>query len=765
VAEFVIEAEVPLNTLIVFDSVPIPPATVFNDRKHRTEQEEVMLSRAASRCFNKLPRHVRCYNFASTEYKLCFGGLPIADGVKLRREAIAYLDTFEPESWFADPVTSMVNGKYLTNGNPVPTLDAFERENGVINMATPDEVDEIVKHMQNFEPKRDYRDSVRAMEKDIFDNYSAQLIGNQAVDFRKQDGVTEIEESVQANLVERRMNDLLLQDEDAGRVKICRAPAYVGCVSNFSNFLDLSRKVLRNIELGVPAIVLSRSNTTQHMFRWTQLLVTLMEKHGVDPGLLTYAAFSIKDTHRMFDACREGAMYITCSRAVASSVREAHGNVMSSTGGPNTLVAPAMTDEIRDAIQLSAMIENSGQCTALRHACIAGATDADMELMFNNAPVVTTPQDALRNGAFAGVFDETHPAPFNLVEGYTSHPLHDNIAYRLGEQLPADGIEEQWRQVYVDMTSVEPKQFGTDEQIESLSSWLVRNQPITLAMNTVNADMSYARKLFEQTGQVVYTVGFEGEVALTCQARPQEGEVFGEFPVRRDLAKYTRYPVVVPSPTPAYNCHYEEKYLKKIDKKNGHVAALEEFLPDIESSVVRGFCILLHEYLADACGVNRGDGKNTGGPDRTILYGLQRPPMNGQDTILRCDAYTSFDELAPTLLPFYVTNALPCVRVSCDPKNTDLLSQLKRMSGLQRKVDEQTEAEFSSICDNAELYNVVLPHALADNNNTASLEQFPMVGQFVSLYFPLGHVKSTRRDDEDFANFFSESKKWLKMRA
>ena len=87
------------------------------------------------------------------------------------------------------------------------------------------------------------------------------------------------------------------------------------------------------------------------------------------------------------------------------------------------------------------------------------------------------------------------------------------------------------------------------------------------------------------------------------------------------------------------------------------------------------------------------------------------------------------------------------------------------MSGLQRKVDEQTEAEFSSICDNAELYNVVLPHALADNNNTASLEQFPMVGQFVSLYFPLGHVKSTRRDDEDFANFFSESKKWLKMRA
>ena len=51
------------------------------------------------------------------------------------------------------------------------------------------------------------------IEEEIFESHAPFLIGNQAVDFLKQDGVTEIEESVQANLVERRLNDKLLADE------------------------------------------------------------------------------------------------------------------------------------------------------------------------------------------------------------------------------------------------------------------------------------------------------------------------------------------------------------------------------------------------------------------------------------------------------------------------------------------------------------------------------------------------------------------------
>ena len=316
----------------------------------------------------------------------------------------------------------------------------------------------------------------------------------------------------------------------------------------------------------------------------------------------------------------------------------------------------------------------------------------------------------------------------------------------------------------MDLTSPSASEFGSDKQVSDLAKWLVRNQPITLAMNTVDGDMDYARKLFEQTGQVVYTVGAEGNPALTCQARPQEGEVFGEFPIRKELGQHTKYPVVVPSPTAGYNCHYTVDFLnKKGQEKAG--GELGELLSSVESSAVRGFCMLVNEYLADACGAHRGDGSKTGGPNRTILYGLQRPPLNGEDSVLRCSDSTSFDELAPSLLPFFVTNAWPNCRISVDPANASLLEKLNGVESLKGKIDVEGEAAFKDRCEKTNFYNIVAPEALADGTNTKSLEEFPLVGHFVSLYFPLGHIKSTKSDDEEFVKFFSASEKWLSMRA
>ena len=203
----------------------------------------------------------------------------------------------------------------------------------------------------------------------------------------------------------------------------------------------------------------------------------------------------------MMAACPEGALYLTSSREVAAAARAGHGNVMASTGGPNTLVAPAMTEEISDAIKLSAMIENSGQCTALRHAVVPGATMEDLDAMFTDAPIISTPQDALRNGAFAGVFDGKHRGPFESLDGYKFAGESGNIAYKVSAEMPGDDLNEQWRQTYVDMTSFKGE-FGSASMVKGLGEWLVKHQPISLAMNTTGGDLSWARSLFEQTGQV-----------------------------------------------------------------------------------------------------------------------------------------------------------------------------------------------------------------------------------------------------------------------
>ena len=566
-------------------------------------------------------------------------------------------------------------------------------------------------------------------------------------------------------------------------------------VSNFSNFLDLFRKTIRSLEFGIPCVILGRSHTTQHPYRWSELLVKLMKDENIDPGMLTYLSCSLEDvvyiTSRCSGTC--GALYTTCSRSLAKSIKSSYPNTISSTGGPNTLLTTQWTDPVVNAIRSSASIECAGQCTALRHLVVPEYVHLrDVGAMFDDVVHVSSPIDALRDGGFDGVFDghggTFPPASNSGGDGgggggeahYSKHELKDAY-FRVGPAYPSpenNEMNEYWRKVVIDVTNSLPSDDdssmsadGSDrlrKEVEDLSRWLIRHQPISLAVNAQRSKVfDIGLALFEKTSLVVTTIGSTDVIdtppAMTCQARPQDAECFGEFPPRRRMGEYTKFPVIIPSSTPSYDSCYRKKYLESrtpnvLDGTScpGHVM---DWLLDITDPATRGYCVELVAYLCDATAVNPKRGCGTG---RTTLWGLQRPPiLDGLRTLVRCGPLASFDDLSPMFLPFYSTNARSQVELSVDGSNVGLLDKLTKhdldnhVFGVVVESEETLQHRLHEGED--DFYNVVrVPLDCPDKT-------FPLLGQFVSLYLPLGHIKSTMQNDDEFINYFGRSEKWLKM--
>jgi len=151
----------------------------------------------------------RQFNFASSQYNAAVHlskrqadagdrlhpNLPTPNFDQLRRAALSYMDNFDKKIWHERPIASVVNGERLEDGENIPSMDAFGNVNGGIKHCNDQELGSIIRHINSVKPKKkDYRQEIRKVEKKLFEEYSGELIGNQALDFWKQDGVTEIEE-------------------------------------------------------------------------------------------------------------------------------------------------------------------------------------------------------------------------------------------------------------------------------------------------------------------------------------------------------------------------------------------------------------------------------------------------------------------------------------------------------------------------------------------------------------------------------------------
>lgn len=280
----------------------------------------------------------------------------------------------------------------------IDTKDALGLINGKQIYANYNDIQLIKNHIMNYKTLyNDLRIPIRNIEHILLNDpyYIGTLIGNQCIDFYKQDGITEIEESILANTIERRLNDILLDYNinHNNMITINRQSIYVSTVSNFTNFLDLFRKTIRSLEIGIPVIILCRSNTSQHSYRWTKLLNDLIiqqnneqdESMYIDPGMITFISCSLNDIKSILYDCSShtGNLYATCSRELASQMKSNYYNTIASTGGPNTLIytPPSSStsydiendnnmSKLYNAIRISSSIECAGQCTALRHVVL-----------------------------------------------------------------------------------------------------------------------------------------------------------------------------------------------------------------------------------------------------------------------------------------------------------------------------------------------------------------------------------------------------------
>jgi len=763
----------------------------------------------------------RSFHFATPEYASCFVNLPEPDPAYFRRQAVDYLrQQYDPQLWYDTPVCSLLRGERLTAASAtaattatdgtttttttttaiMDTHNSLGQVNGKQIWSTNEEWTALQQHINTYQSNtKDLRDLIRMVEEDIMTHHAGFLIGNQCVDFAKQDGVTEIEEAVMANTVERRLNDQLLDAEERGEITIDRRPIYVACVSNFSNFLDLSRKTLRSLEVGVPVIILGRSHTSQHVFRWTELLLKLaVEQHGMDAGMITYLNGSVEDLQRILHSCEHatGNLYATCSRALAATLKANYPRTVASTGGPNTLVVTSniveekkdkkdennnknnnnedgktentsattpttttpdsLTAAVQAAIKTSAAIESAGQCTALRHCVIPPQTsDESLEGLWMSTTTAESPTDALQACKFDGVFShQATPAPPSDV--YRHPPNQPNVSYKVSNELPDGPMNEYWRQVAVDFTKLDLANSADDRR--ALCAWLNKHQPISLAINGPRAQvLEIGLELFDHTGLVVYTLGSTDSTdtmppALTCQARPQDGEVFGEFPPRSDANKYSMFPVIVPSSNPSYGATYTAEYLKQQQVDPYWSAVTQKLLEGIQDELVRGYTVTLIQYLQSVDVQNPREGRTS--RTRTSVWGLQNPPL-GQSAHLYVTADASWDAVAPIFIMYYVTAARDQMILTLHPENKAVQQicdenkipyHMAEQSEWQGQMDVQPESVFF--------------HKVLDSTSVES--SFPMAGLYALQYFPAGHIKSTAANDDEFLfRFQGLSKKWL----
>jgi len=144
------------------------------------------------------------------------------------------------------------------------------------------------------------------------------------------------------------------------------------------------------------------------------------------------------------------------------------------------------------------------------------------------------------------------------------------------------------------------------------------------------------------------------------------------------------------------------------------------------------------------------------GHTKNIPKGLQII-LRMEPQCLACDicSNNSYDTLAFYLLPFLMTSAYDRFIISVHPENERLMNILNL---LHLKYEVHDESQFKDVLKySTTIFTVVKPV------NHLSFS-FPLISQFMSVLFPMGHIKSSTSMDKRIFQHFQKSEKWLKIR-
>ena len=97
------------------------------------------------------------------------------------------------------------------------------------------------------------------------------------------------------------------------------------------------------------------------------------------------------------------------------------------------------------------MIENKGQCTALRHFVCPRVSAKELDTCYAKATVVDSSLQSIEQGEFAGILKpaaDWKAKCSGLPAGYDALPSCPLMSVKISPELPVK-ITEQWRQLYV----------------------------------------------------------------------------------------------------------------------------------------------------------------------------------------------------------------------------------------------------------------------------------------------------------------------------